>query len=374
MFEKPINCAEVKQAIVKCLYDSDLPCSAQNIASHLLDELEEELEAAAAVAALPIAPGPVALPQPPESAAVGFDMAALLHAVGGAEIDSVTSLTLHLLSHDASLQRLGLSLPCLRELTLDGSQLPSLRHGKSQSSARSAVLAALSRRRLGSTIFTRVACGSQPRGYRYLDLCWSTTFAYPRPQLPCLKLRELSLLGSPAALIGNGYRVEVRRQLPGLHLLDGHALPSPAAPAVQAEESDGEEVEVEVQPVAEQNQRRVRPASASATPSTRRELNARRSFHAESTGAAGNEVPSSLTSGGVVCGSLATALRRLRPHQCWTTAVSAEGQGEAAGTPPPDELLDAARQWRNNYQRFRQENSGRWSDDEDEDLAAPREE
>jgi hypothetical protein len=47
--------------------------------AHLLDELEEELEAAAAIAALPIIPGPVALPEPPDnSAAVGFDMAALL--------------------------------------------------------------------------------------------------------------------------------------------------------------------------------------------------------------------------------------------------------------------------------------------------------
>jgi hypothetical protein len=85
------------------------------------------------------------------------------------------------------------------------------------------------------------------------------------------------------------------------------------------------------------------------------------SFHAEVAG--DEEAPSNLTSGGVVCGSLAAALRH-RPVACWgvsraenqCTSTQAIAATSTDDQPPNDPLLDTAQQWRENYSQYREQN------------------
>uniref|UniRef100_A0A1B6DM63 U2A'/phosphoprotein 32 family A C-terminal domain-containing protein n=1 Tax=Clastoptera arizonana TaxID=38151 RepID=A0A1B6DM63_9HEMI len=285
----------------------------------------------------------------PDSLPFDRSLPKLLAKIAGTEdFNSVTSIKLKVITQEVCLERLCVYMPALVELDLTGSHMVSLRNNI-----------------------------SSLRQIEYLSMC------------PTLK--ELVLKDCEAATMPN-YREAVGAMCPKLRMLDGVLL-------VNTELSGNEERVIKSSQVRKGVQRpktsvdrrgasewgpktgRIRPATAQPTRNKTLDLE---------DGSIFNDTPSKLTSGVIMCGNLAAALRGQRKKRsAWANVspdekeqvdklntknnTSEESQLQNNLTPvenimPEPELIQVSRKWREAYKTFRVQLKNKWEQEDIEDL------
>ncbi|XP_049766229.1 leucine-rich repeat-containing protein 56 [Schistocerca cancellata] len=327
---------------------------------------------------------PPSLPPPgaPDVLPLDHTLPDLLRQVAGTEaLPAVRELKLRVIARETSLQRLSLYVPALRELNLDGSCLSSLRDlGCGLGSLQLLRLAGCGLDSLDGTSGLAAVRELHAPNNRVSDV--SPAAFLPRLRVLdlrrnavcdlagvgflacCRRLQSLHLSGNPAAA-ANTYRRDVARLLPKLPQLDGLPLQQHENRRQTGGSGSGVRpqtatsaalVLAKPQPTGSRGPTRGRRRPFSAAPCL---PTYQRLPDEGGVAAADGDSPSALTSGGVVCGNLAAALRSRRKgvRGAWQEKPEADPSagGEAADVCPPRTggLLEASRRWRQLYASYR---------------------
>ncbi|XP_054261353.1 leucine-rich repeat-containing protein 56 [Macrosteles quadrilineatus] len=369
----------------------------------------------------------------------------LAQACGGEDLLEVTSVKLKVIASQVNLLRLHIYLPNLVELDLTGSHLLSLRPlgyglehlcvlsvGRCSLTSLDGVFGVSGLRELyapNNSISELGLLATLPQ-LRVLDMRSNPVASLQQVAFlsMCAALRELTLAECPVADLP-GYKACVVTTLPALGLLDGNLLADGGfdichtsqtdSPDLSDDDNDGcqtlkvEELKIiddnvpELKDVTPVRPVRPRPATVSgARPSRGGYLLPDRPATAASKKLSDsqlviNEDPeivthdavSKLTSGGIVCGNLAAALRSKHRQRkpAWTNKDAEQeklhgkngltvtklysdverieaaklGGGDVPSLSQP--LLDASRRWREAYHSFRTEHREKWEQEEIEE-------
>uniref|UniRef100_A0A1B6DRR1 Leucine-rich repeat-containing protein 56 n=1 Tax=Clastoptera arizonana TaxID=38151 RepID=A0A1B6DRR1_9HEMI len=345
----------------------------------------------------------------PDSLPFDRSLPKLLAKIAGTEdFNSVTSIKLKVITQEVCLERLCVYMPALVELDLTGSHMVSLRDlgcglnnllilrvGRCQLISLDGLFGMTSVEELyapDNSIDCVGYCAALPN-LRILDLQKNNISSLRQIEYlsMCPTLKELVLKDCEAATMPN-YREAVGAMCPKLRMLDGVLL-------VNTELSGNEERVIKSSQVRKGVQRpktsvdrrgasewgpktgRIRPATAQPTRNKTLDLE---------DGSIFNDTPSKLTSGVIMCGNLAAALRGQRKKRsAWANVspdekeqvdklntknnTSEESQLQNNLTPvenimPEPELIQVSRKWREAYKTFRVQLKNKWEQEDIEDL------
>ncbi|XP_046665152.1 leucine-rich repeat-containing protein 56 [Homalodisca vitripennis] len=364
----------------------------------------------------------------------------LTQTCGTEDYHEVTSIKLKVISGQTSLQRLHIYLPHLHELDLSGSHLQTLRPlGYGLDSLRILRVGRCSLLSLDglfgvSGLLELYAPNNAVSDLgllatlpllRVLDLKSNQVSSLLQVSFLslCEELRELTLADCPVCELP-GYKASIITTLPRLTQLDGFLLAEggsdwcqegkQSTPDQSDDDREGGATALSLEHLGIQSTQELevddrkcrRPATASGTPSVNTALalpirpstavpKKKSPLFTNSVGADPeglSESVSKLTSGGVVCGNLAAALRgKHRQHKpawtqeseknkivhrnglnmppSYTEIEKIEPEKNGAGDSTSRPLLAASRQWREAYHSFRKSHKEQWKKEEEEDGA-----